>query len=241
MHYGTKVNGRLEPHFIETADLTNAKEVYQIDIETSGIVDEAGAIDQLLTLEEQFPDLRVVYIETDRNTNTIHLQFADAGPGQFSFTGLLAAMPAILAVVFIAVLAFTLWTVYASNPILLWALLALGAGVAFFYLTSTQIKMPTTPIYGRKPTPKPTPSVEYREEAMAERQRERLAEQRRRDAEKRIEDLEDERKRKERELKSAKEKKQTKPVLQKVKIIEDEIADIREDEDKAKDRLKSLH
>jgi hypothetical protein len=152
MLYGTKVNGRLEPRFIETADLSSPSEIYQIDIETGGISDEAGAIQQLLTLEEQFPDLKILCIETDRNTNNIRMQFADTGPGQFSFTGLLAAIPILLGIVFVGVIAYVFWQIYTTNPILLWALLALGAGIAFFFFTQGKIQFPTQPIYKKEKT-----------------------------------------------------------------------------------------
>lgn len=166
MQFGTKVTGRLKPIYVETLDLSTPGELYQVDIETEGIVDEEGAVAQLLTLEQQFPDLKIVYINTDTRSNVITIQFMDKGPGQFSFTGLIGAIPAILGIIFIAVIAFVLWQIYSVNPIWLWALLALGAGVAFFYFTSGHIAAPAKPIYEKKKEPEPTPTEKLRQERL---------------------------------------------------------------------------
>lgn len=146
MQYGKFVAGKLEPRFVESAGLSAPGGIYQADIETDGIPDEAAAIAQLLMLEEQVPDLKLLYINTNVSTGVITMQFTDLGPDSFSFIGLMGAMPVLLGLILVAVVAYTLWTVYSSSAWLLWAMLALGAGVAFFYFTSGKISMPTAPI-----------------------------------------------------------------------------------------------
>lgn len=235
MQYGTKVNGRLEPRFIETADLTDAGKVYQVDIETSGIVDEASAIEQLLTLEQQFPDLQIVYIETNRNTNMIQLQFVDAGPGQFSFTGLLGAMPMLLGVVFIGVVAFVLWQVYSTNPILLWALLALGAGVAFFFFTSGKITAPTKAIFGERERHPPSPTAQFEQARSDIRQAQRIAQKDVEAIEKKIAAAKEDLKREEKKVKK---KQKEKP--QSVVLLEEQIKALEKQESLAKDERDSL-
>jgi len=155
LQYGQKIRGKLvEKHLpsertlIATADdLTVAGGVYQIDLETNGVPNPQAAIDQLLLLEDQEPDLKILHINADPKSTVITIQFMDKGPGQFSFTGLLASMPILLGLVFIVVIAYVLWTVYSSNPLILLFLGAIGAGVAFFYFTSGKISSSSAPIY----------------------------------------------------------------------------------------------
>jgi hypothetical protein len=98
MQYGTRIAGALKPRFVESAgidaDLSVPGEVYQFDIETEGfsIEQEEQIIVQLLTLEEQTPDLKILHINADANSNVITMQFTDTGPNPFSFIGLLGAM-----------------------------------------------------------------------------------------------------------------------------------------------------
>lgn len=121
MYYGTRIPGALKPVAVD-ATATKPLEVFEIELETEGIPDEAAAIQQLLTLEET-PDLKILYIETDQISNKITLQFMDTGPGQISFGGLFSAIPAIAILVGIVIVGIILWQLYNSN--LSWLLIPL--------------------------------------------------------------------------------------------------------------------
>lgn len=107
MQFGSKVAGRLQP--IEITDLSTPNETYQIDLFVDQVADGETAIQQLLELENQFPDLEILYIDACPLKTCITVQLRDVGPGQFGFETILASMSALLAVLGITLIAVSIW------------------------------------------------------------------------------------------------------------------------------------
>lgn len=128
MLYGSRVSGRLVP-IADLSALSKPGEVFEIHIETDGIPDEQIAIQQLLTLEQQFEDLRVLYIETD--VANIKMQITDVGPGAIDIWSVLYGLPAILIVGAIVVIALIGYQLFTTQPTWVW-FLALGAVLALW-------------------------------------------------------------------------------------------------------------
>lgn len=147
MQYGSKINGRLIPIIatLDTLPITKPGEIFELEIQTEGITDETVVIQQLLTLEDTTTDLKILYIDTNRQNNIITMQIQDAGPAGFSLSGFLTTMPSILILMGVVVAAYLLWQLYTQNPIWLWVIAALGGAIAFYLLLGeriTQIPQP---------------------------------------------------------------------------------------------------
>lgn len=138
MQYGSKVAGRLVPIDPNVQRLSEPQGIYEILIQTEDIPDEQMAIQQLLTLEKQFEDLRVLYVETVGND--IRMQIIDMGPGAWSLWGIASLIPVILVSVLIIVVGLGIWQIVSMNPIILF-LVILG-GIALV-ITTAGVKIPT--------------------------------------------------------------------------------------------------
>jgi len=148
MRYGAIVSGRLDVITVSLEEDRYSKpgDIYQIELHTDRPFtpeDEANIITQSLTLEQQFPDLKVLYVETC-NEGKITIQVQDVGPGAFSVGGLISWMPQIFILIGIALVAYTLWQVYQTNPLMMWALVVVGGAVAFYLIAGPALKgLPT--------------------------------------------------------------------------------------------------
>lgn len=140
--YGNRISGILKP-IPETLGYSKQNEVYELHIQTEPFPeeDESIAIDMLMALEQKFPDLKVLHVESEAQ-GLIKVQFMDKGPGQISFGGLFSALPAIFIIVGIVIVAIILWGVLQQNPVLLWGLALIGGAVGFFILISDRLKTP---------------------------------------------------------------------------------------------------
>jgi len=152
--YGAQVTGKKQPlNTIGEASLTSPGEVYEFELDVEGIPDETQAITQLLQLESEVADLRVLYVETDPLTRKIRLQFTDAGPGQFSLAAALSLIPTILVVAGIILVGIIAWQIFTGpNPWVLPLLVVIGGGVTFYLLFGTQL-------FGQAPAAAPTRAV----------------------------------------------------------------------------------
>jgi hypothetical protein len=145
MQYGTKINGRLQPKYITAlgeagtdSNMTKPGEIYQFDIDVDQIPDETTAIQQTLTLEDKYPDLKVLYVETNPQTNKVTLQVADTG-GDWDLGGILQDLPYFFIIAGIVIVGIILWQVYQQNPVYLYALLLIGGAITFFILVGSQL------------------------------------------------------------------------------------------------------
>lgn len=138
MRYGTRASGKLQPA-PQVLGMSVPSAIYEAQMETQGIPDENVAIAQVLQLEAQVPDLRVLYVETNPLTGIITVQFTDAGPGQFGLETTLAWLPQLLLVGGIIVGVIVMFFVVpALQTIPNWVWYAVGIGgvlVAAAYLT----------------------------------------------------------------------------------------------------------
>lgn len=109
-HWGQRFTGVLRPQ--TDLGMTRPRTSYQVDLQTQGLTaeNEGLAISQLLSLEDQYPDLRILHVETNPDQQTITMQFMDAGPGQWSLTGFLSSLPTLFMVFAIGVVGYMLWT-----------------------------------------------------------------------------------------------------------------------------------
>lgn len=137
MQYGARVSGILKPLFVDSLSMSKPNEIYELHIETDGVSDEAMAIQQALMLEEQFPDLKVLYVET--TPNRITMQITDIGPSPWSFSGVFSAIPAIFVIVGIIIVGVILLQVYQTNPLILWGLVLIGGVVTFYLLLGERL------------------------------------------------------------------------------------------------------
>lgn len=139
MLYGSRVSGRLVP-IADLSALSKPGEVFEIHIETDGIPDEQMVIQQLLTLEQQFEDLRVLYIETD-GTN-IKMEVTDIGPSGWTFAGIVTAIPTVLILIGVTIGAIFLWQIVTTaHPVLL-LLVGLGGIMLFLSVAGIWEKIP---------------------------------------------------------------------------------------------------
>ena len=147
MLYGAKVKGRLEP-ITGTLGISQLGAIYEVRIDTQGILDENMAITRLLQLEANVPDLQILYIETNTQDSSIILQFTDAGPGQFGLETVLAWLPQLLLLAGIIAIAFTMfWVIPALQAIPQWVWYVVGIGGVLFvgaWLTGALKITPTT-------------------------------------------------------------------------------------------------
>ena len=131
MQFGSRINGRLV-NLPATLGLTKPGDIYEVYIDTQGIPDETTAIQQLLTLEQQVPDLKVLYVQTDATTNRIVLQFIDAGPGQFGLETVLMWLPQVLiiaGIVTVAMFLFGLLPTLQTLPSWIWYIAVIGGAL----------------------------------------------------------------------------------------------------------------
>jgi hypothetical protein len=138
LQFGTKVNGERHAIYASAAESVATKpgEVYEFTIDTEGIPDENAAIAQVLELENQVADMKVLYVETHPD-NTITLQFMDTGPGSIALGGLFTLMPAIFILAGIVIAGYLVYRLYFSESgWLLPAIIIIGGAVAVFYFTS---------------------------------------------------------------------------------------------------------
>jgi len=142
MQYGSRVNGRLVPKFVDSLSTTKPSEIFEVAIEVDGltVANENEAITQLLTLEQQFPDMKILYVDTCTEAQKIIMQFTDVGPCFISFSGVFGAIPALFMILGIAIIGYLLWQVMQTNPLLLWGLAIIGGVVAFSLLFPSQLR-----------------------------------------------------------------------------------------------------
>jgi hypothetical protein len=146
MQYGLKANGRLEPIY-GTLGLSQAGQTYEARIDTQGIPDENMAITQILQLENEVPDLKVTYVETNPDGSII-VQFRDMGPGQFAFEAVLAFLPQVLFLGGIIALGITLlWVIPALQgmPSYVWYVAAAGGVMLAGAILLGLVKLPSVP------------------------------------------------------------------------------------------------
>lgn len=139
MYYGSRVNGVLKP-VPETLGYTQPGEIFELQIETQGVPDEEAAITQLLQLEQSTPDMQILYIETNRQTGTIMMQFMDKGPGDISFGGLFSTIPSLALIVGIIIVGYLLWQLYQGpQSWLIVPLMIVGGIVALYLITGEKM------------------------------------------------------------------------------------------------------
>lgn len=177
MQFGTKVTGKRQALHASAAISVETKpgEVYELTIYTEGIPDENTAITQVLALESQVADLKVLYVETNPD-NTITLQFMDAGPGAIALGALFTALPGFLFVaglIIVGILAYQIY--FSASSWLLPALVVIGGGLALIYLTSSAEKPGFLAVTGslrhesKSETEKKTEKKEKRQQDEAEK------------------------------------------------------------------------
>lgn len=148
--YGAKVEGKREPVDLNVQSASIAGGIYELIVETEPFQDNSALFDQLLSLEQIIPDLKVVYIETCQN-GKITLQFIDVGPGQFGWEMMLAYLPQLLLVAGIIMIAASLFGVIPELqriPAWAWYLLGIGGGLVLvtFLMGKWKITIPTEPL-----------------------------------------------------------------------------------------------
>lgn len=127
--YGNKVSGRRVPQRLAE---TKPGDVFEFQIQTAPFENEDCIITKLLTLEQSFPDLKVLYVETDPE-GMVTLQITDAGPGQISIGGVISLIPHLFILIGIVVIGIILWQVMQTQPYLVWLLLLAGGAVMVYY------------------------------------------------------------------------------------------------------------
>ena len=136
--YGQKAKGRLAVMPAKFADTgyTQPGEVYEIHLDTTSLVgQEEAVIDHLLLLEQQVPDLRVVYAEVCDCGEKVKFQIMDTGPGSIGIGGILALLPAIFVIIGVGIIAYMLWKLYNDVPVLLVVGGVAAAFLALYFLT----------------------------------------------------------------------------------------------------------
>jgi len=142
MQYGSRVNGVLKP-VPEELGYTQPGEVFELQMETGGIPDETAAITQLLQLEQNTPDMQILYIETNQQTGTITMQFMDKGPGAIILSGLLTSIPTLLIVGSVIIVGYFLWIVMQPTTTNQWLVIGLTtAGIGLILFMAFQDKLP---------------------------------------------------------------------------------------------------
>lgn len=142
MDYGSKVSGRLVilPETLEDR-YTKEGDIYQLQVHTDRSFTEQNEpqlIEQAFELEKHFPDLKVLYVETQA-PNIVTIQFQDVA-GPISIVGILSLIPTVFLLIGFGLVAYILWQVYSDNPILLYGLLVIGGIVAFYLLLGPAMK-----------------------------------------------------------------------------------------------------
>ena len=217
MLYGKKVQGRLV-NVPETLGYTKPGEVYELQIDTEPFNDETSAIQQLLTLEEQVPDLKVLFIDTCPDGKVV-MQIQDVGPGSISIGGLFSLIPSVFVLIGIIVVGVMLWQVMAQNPVLIYLLALAGGTVLFFYFIGKHI---------------PSPSI-IRTVSTKEKKPSRydVLDSRRKAANRSLTSAED-------RMTRARERKRTAQTTAEKQIAQREIDDVKSDIKEAEDRLKTI-
>ena len=139
--YGTKLIGLKRPA-PEHLTLQTGKNV-QIDLECSqGIVNPERVGNHIMSkLGERYPEIQVVWMRVCEKFQTISLQFTVVPLETMGYTprtqplfigGLLAWLPAILALIGIGTIAVTAWDIIAGIPWYAWALLGTGVALLLF-------------------------------------------------------------------------------------------------------------
>ena len=144
MRYGRKIQGRLVA-VPESLRVSKPGEVYELHIYTDEPFEEDTALfNQLLLLEQQYPDLKVEYVETWSAEKTIVLQVKDLGPGGFAIGGIISLIPTLFILIGIVVVGYILWQTLETNPILLWLGALAGGVIIFYYFIGAKLDKPTT-------------------------------------------------------------------------------------------------
>jgi hypothetical protein len=125
--FGRRFTGVLKPQL--DLGLTNAGSSYQVDLQTQNLTveNEGAAINQLLSMEQDIADLRILYVETNPDQQNITIQFMDTGPGQFSLSGFLTSLPSYMLFGAILIVGYVLWTFMQPQTLNQWLVVALGA------------------------------------------------------------------------------------------------------------------
>ena len=217
MLYGKKVQGRLV-NVPETLGYTKPGEVYELQIDTEPFNDETAAIQQLLTLEEQVPDLKVLFIDTCPGGKVV-MQIQDVGPGALSIGGLFSLIPSLFIVIGIIVVGVMLWQVMEQNPVLIYLLALAGGAIMFFYFIGSKLPAPSIVRVGPPKERKPT--------------RYEVLESRRKAANRSLTSAGD-------RMTRARERKRTATTQTEKGIAQREIDETKEDIKEAEDRLKTV-
>jgi hypothetical protein len=146
-HWGQRFTGVLRPQ--TDLGMTRPRSSYQVDLQTQGLTseNEGIAISQLFTLEQEYPDLRILYVETNPEDQNVAIQFADVGPGQFSLAAFLTSLPSLLMFGAIIIIGYVLWSFIQPSTMNQWAIVALGAigvGLTLYLAFWTRIPAPQT-------------------------------------------------------------------------------------------------
>lgn len=146
--YGTKILGLTRPA-PEQLTLQTGKNL-QINIECSeGIINPERVGNYILSkLDEQYPEVQVLWMKVCEKYQTIDFQFTVVPLETLGYTpraqplflvGLLAWLPAILTLIGIGTIAISAWDIIAGIPWYAWALLGTGIFLLLFGPTVTAL------------------------------------------------------------------------------------------------------
>lgn len=143
MRYGLRIQGRLVA-VPESLRVSKPGEVIEFHVYTDEPFDDDKApISQLMLLEQQYPDLKVEYVETFPVQKTVVLQVRDMGPGGFVVGGIVSLIPTVFILIGLVVVGIIAWDVIQSQADwLLWLGLFAAAGIVFYYFVGKTIPSP---------------------------------------------------------------------------------------------------
>jgi type IV secretory pathway VirB2 component (pilin) len=156
MQVGNRILGAKQP-LTQQSSLAQGK-VYEVEVKaSSGILDPQSITNYLCgKMNEQYPELRINYINVNQQTQTIILQFhpldartlgLEPQPQRLFVATLLAWLPAILTLVGIAVVGISVWEIIGTIPWYIWAILATGVALLFFAPTISSLFKGRAPTY----------------------------------------------------------------------------------------------
>lgn len=138
---GTKVYGFMKP--VEGELALSTGKIFEVRVQASqGITDPTSAA-KFLTgkLNEEYPELQVLWIKVCERHQTIDFQFRveaaetlgfEPRVGRLFVATLLAWLPIILTLIGITAVAVSVWDIIAAVPIWVWVLLGTGVTLLLF-------------------------------------------------------------------------------------------------------------
>jgi hypothetical protein len=128
--YGTPVRGRLVPVSEPELSVKMALpgELYQVEIQTSGVPDPQGALETLISeLDNRF-GAKTVYAYADSERILLQLYGSP-----FAWSALIPFLPLILGGIGIVVTFISVWFIFSGIPSWAWGLLAIGIVTLFLF------------------------------------------------------------------------------------------------------------